>query len=140
MADNVSGSYTNLANTGIYSGTTSGTLNISNVSGLDSTYYRCIISNANCSIISNAALLRALISPDITLQPKPVAVCSGSSTSFSVVANGGVIAYQWQSDSSGTFEDLNNAGVYSNVNTATLNVSRLRRYEWDIISVYCNGM
>lgn len=63
----------------------------------------------------------------IETQPTSVTVCPGAATLFSVVASSinGVITYQWQSDVSGSWANLANDGVYSNVTTATLNISNI---------------
>jgi len=56
------------------------------------------------------------------------AICTGTNTSLLVNATGGMynaIAYQWQFsiDGGNTWVNLSNGGVYSNVNTATLNIT-----------------
>ena len=120
-----SSNFINLTNGGVYSGATTATLNISNDTGLDSTSYRCIISNLNCNITSNKALLRVLTAPDITEQPKSISTCSGFSASFSLTVTGSSLAYQWQSNAGGTYQNLTNGGVYSNVTSATLDISNV---------------
>src|SRR4029079_2523263 len=48
---------TNLTNTGVYSNTTTATLNISRNSGLNGKYYRAVITNPGGTVNSNGALL-----------------------------------------------------------------------------------
>lgn len=62
--------------------------------------------------------------PVFTTHPANVAVCSGSSTSFTVVATDAV-SYQWQISTNGgtTWNNLSNNSIYTNVTTATLNIS-----------------
>ena len=61
--------------------------------------------------------------PVVTANPNDVTVCAGSPTSFSVTATGTTLTYQWQEDSGGGFVNLANVAPYSNVTTATLNIS-----------------
>ncbi|MEO5570633.1 MAG: hypothetical protein ABIT08_09305, partial [Bacteroidia bacterium] len=59
----------------------------------------------------------------ITAQPAAnVAVCSGADTSFSLTAPGAT-GYQWQEYNGSVWSNLANGGVYSNVTTATLNLT-----------------
>jgi trimeric autotransporter adhesin len=62
--------------------------------------------------------------PVFTTHPANVAVCSGSSTSFTVVATDAV-SYQWQISTNGgaNWTNLSNNSIYTNVTTATLNIS-----------------
>jgi len=53
--------------------------------------------------------------PAITLQPQDLAVMAGQAASFSVLASGGGLSYQWQSMAAG-------AGSFSNISGATLPV------------------
>ena len=122
---NVSGAYENLSNGGIYSNVTTATLNISNVTGLNNTNYICIVSNGSCSISSTPAILTILNAPVISVQPTPATSCTGIGASFTITATGGTLTYQWQSNASGTFKNLSNGGVYSNVTTATMDISNV---------------
>ena len=61
---NTGGGFTNLSNTAPYSGVTTGTLSISNVSGFNGYQYRCIATNSNGSATSNAATLT--VNPSMT--------------------------------------------------------------------------
>ncbi|WP_146171720.1 T9SS sorting signal type C domain-containing protein [Flavobacterium magnum] len=58
--------------------------------------------------------------PSITTHPANRAICAGSATTFSVVAAGNGIGYQWQLNSGSGYTNLSNGGVYSNVTTNTL--------------------
>ncbi len=77
--------------------------------------------------------------PDISDEPDAVIVCAGSATSFTVAASGsGTLSYQWQEDGI----DLTNTGVYSNVTTATLNISDvtgLNGKQYQVIITNDNG-
>ena len=61
----------------------------------------------------------------ISTQPTDQVICAGDNGSFSVVAAGSNITYQWQLSTNGgvSFANLSNGGVYSGVTTATLNIT-----------------
>lgn len=65
----------------------------------------------------------------INTQPQDSEVTEGDPTNFSVTAvsspAGATLTYQWQmdADANGTFANISEAGVYSNVDTATLSIS-----------------
>ncbi|MEM7107033.1 MAG: hypothetical protein AAF519_02320, partial [Bacteroidota bacterium] len=61
--------------------------------------------------------------PTITSQPMSQSVCEGNSTSFSVVATGTSLNYQWQVDNGGGFTNVTNGGFYSGATTSTLSIS-----------------
>lgn len=63
--------------------------------------FNCIVSNTAGSDTSNIAILHVLETPPvILLHPENVSVTLGSASSFSVVASGSNLAYQWQRDDS----------------------------------------
>jgi hypothetical protein len=66
-------------------------------------------------------------SPAITSQPTSRRIVEGETETFSVVANGTALNYQWQvsEDGGNTFSDLSNLSPYSNVSTAHLRVSNV---------------
>jgi Immunoglobulin I-set domain len=114
--------YTNLTNGTLYSGVTTATLNINNVTGMDGYLYRCNITNAVTTVTTNAAKLTV---NRFILQPTNMSTCSSCGAGFTVIARGGNLAYQWQisTDNGLTFSDLSNGGVYSGVTTKTLAIS-----------------
>ncbi len=62
----------------------------------------------------------------ITAQPPNRVITDGVNTTFTVTATGTTPTYQWQVDTTGTgtsFVDLANGAPYSNVTTATLNIT-----------------
>ncbi|NTW32438.1 MAG: hypothetical protein HGB12_07415 [Bacteroidetes bacterium] len=74
------------------------------------------------TVSGNYAIAVNSTSPNITVEPASVNTCLGSgSESFSVTATGG-LSYQWQEYIS-SWNNLSNAGLYSNVNTATLTIT-----------------
>ncbi|NTW31331.1 MAG: hypothetical protein HGB12_01630 [Bacteroidetes bacterium] len=77
----------------------------------------------NGSISSDYPITINSTAPNITGQPEnPAAVCAGSgSPSFTVIATGG-LTYQWQ-EFIISWNNVANAGVYSNVTTSTLTIT-----------------
>ena len=61
--------------------------------------------------------------PTITTQPVDAVVTENGNTSFTVVASGTGLTYQWQVDTGSGFVDLTNVAPYSNVTTATLDIT-----------------
>ncbi len=61
----------------------------------------------------------------IVTPPSNANVCSGSNTSFTVVPSTGTYTYQWLVSINGgvTYTNVTNGGIYSGVNTATLNLT-----------------
>jgi uncharacterized protein (TIGR02145 family)/uncharacterized repeat protein (TIGR02543 family) len=78
------------------------TYTISTVSITDNgTKYRCKVSNSAGSTVSNSASLTvaaAVIPPSIVTQPVSKSVITGQGATFSVVASGSSLKYQWQKD------------------------------------------
>jgi hypothetical protein len=64
------------------------------------------------------------IPPSITTQPSALpAICAGAPTSsYTVVATGDGLAYQWQVDTGSGFTNVTNGINYSGASTATLNI------------------
>lgn len=60
---------------------------------------------------------------NITAQPPNRVITDGNNTTFTVTATGTTPTYQWQVDTGGGFVDLVNGAPYSNVTTATLNIT-----------------
>ena len=122
------GGFLPLADGGVYSGTTTTILDISNTSGFNAYRYQCIVTEScTCSVTSNDAILNVYDFPLETTAPIPFTVCEGDNTSFTVVVDPftspGVFTYQWEEDQGGGFVPLANGGIYSNVTTATLNLT-----------------
>ncbi|RYD54443.1 MAG: hypothetical protein EOP56_19200, partial [Sphingobacteriales bacterium] len=122
QVDNGSG-FTNVSNAGVYSGVTSATLNITSATGAMSGYnYRCVVSNANCSVQTSSANLLVGASPSITSQASNKTICEGSNTTFAINASNAT-TYQWQEDAGSGYTNISNGGAYSGTTTATLSIS-----------------
>ncbi len=127
VSTNGGGLWTNLTNTGIYSGTTTATLNLTAATSTVNGYqYRCVVSGScTPATTSNAAILTINLVPAITAQPGNSTICSGNNTSFSVTATGTALTYQWQVSTNGgsLWTNLTNTGIYSGTTIATLNLT-----------------
>lgn len=122
-----------LVDGGNISGSSTSTLDISNVSAGDAGSYVCIVSSLCSSTInSTAATLTVNNSTVITAQPVDVTVCSGSPAVFSVTATGTGLGFQW---------NVNGIAILGATNAtytiASTLVSESGTYTLDIISA-CN--
>lgn len=103
--------YVNVEEGGIYSGTTTNTLSITDgPSSLDGNVYRAEIGNCSSPVYSDEVNLmisdQAIITEQLTTQE----VCEGGDVIFSVLAQGSNLSYQWQERLSGSvdFVDISN--------------------------------
>ncbi|MBC7937639.1 MAG: M36 family metallopeptidase [Rhizobacter sp.] len=124
VSNNGGTSYTNIA------GATAATITISNVTvAMNNNRYRLLINDGNCTVnvASDGAILSINQPVSITTQPVNTIGCVTQSTSFTVVAAGLTITYQWQlsTNGGGSFVNLSNGGSYAGVNTNTLTISNL---------------
>lgn len=118
--------FTNVTNGGVYSGATTGSLLLTLPPSTFNGYqYRCIAA-VSCSTItatSNIATL-SVGAPTAVLSMTPnTTACNGTPAVFTVNAGGTNLTYQWQVYDGTGYYNLSNAGIYSGVNTATLNIS-----------------
>jgi parallel beta-helix repeat protein len=58
--------------------------------------FHCVVTNAGGNTSSNAATLAVIVPPTITTEPADTTVVEGSRATFTVVAAGGALSYQWQ--------------------------------------------
>ncbi|WP_139839225.1 YDG domain-containing protein, partial [Christiangramia flava] len=63
-------------------------------------------------------------SPNISSEPSWQSKTYGENVSFSVVASGDALAYQWQVDTGSGFQNLSDNLFYSNTSTATLQITK----------------
>lgn len=114
----------------VYSGYTTATLSLTGIVIANNTYqYRCIVTgNCTPTATSAAATLTVNNSAAITSQPVSVGVCANTNTSFSVVASGTGLTYQWQlsTDNGTSWNNITAAGTnptYAGWTTATLSLT-----------------
>lgn len=106
--------FSNLSNGGVYTGVTTATLNITGATALLNNYrYRCIASTQCGSTTSGAGILTINNPPAITSSPSDITLCAGSNNTFTVVATGSGLTYQWQLSPAGC------TGPWTNIPTAT---------------------
>ncbi len=121
------GPWTNISNGGVFSNVTTATLNITGATGMMNGYqFRCIAGAACGLTYSNPALLTVNTAPAITGQPTASAVCGAATTSFSIIATGTGLTYQWQvsiAGCAGPFVNIANSAPYSGINTPTLTIN-----------------
>jgi hypothetical protein len=134
-----SGAWINCSNGLVYSGSTTNSLQVLNITGLNSYQYQCVVTNSTaCSIISNAATLTVNSSPLITTQPLSITSCTNQTTTFTLVASGTGLTYQWQNrnGSAGTWLNCTNGAIYNNSTTSALqilNPASLNSYQYRCI-------
>ncbi|HEX6428650.1 MAG TPA: hypothetical protein VF008_13235, partial [Niastella sp.] len=112
VSTNSGGPYTNVTNSATYSGATTVTLTISNVTiGLNGNWYRCVVTDGTGSTQSIGANLTVNQSPAVELGPRGVFAC----VNFADVRRSLVLipgySYQWQLST-------NNGVSWNNVNPA----------------------
>ncbi len=118
--------FVNVTNGGVYSGVTTGNLTlILPPPSYNGYQYRCIagIACGTTTVISNTAVLTLGTATTVNGNPPHVTICNGSPASFTVNAAASNIGYQWQVYDNTGYYNLSNTGVYSGVNTTTLNIS-----------------
>ncbi len=106
--------YNNVTNGGVYSGAQLATLNITGATAvLNGNRYRCKLTSSCGNATSTAALLTVNTLPAISTQPADATLCVGANNTFSVVASGTGISYQWQISLNGC------AGAWNDILGAT---------------------
>ncbi len=107
--------FTNLSNSGVYSGVTTDTLTITGVtSGLNGAQYQAVFSNAaGLTATTTPATLTVDYAPAVTSNPSSVTVNAGQSTTFTAAGASGNPAptVQWQvsTDGGNTFTPITGA-------------------------------
>jgi PKD repeat protein/uncharacterized protein (DUF2141 family) len=115
--------FTDLANTGIYSGVNSNILQLSGVTGTyDNSVYRVRVSGTCPSpVYSNFVNLEVGIPPVVTLNPVPKSICAESGTEyFTANGTGSIDEMRWQVNNAGAWTDLTDDAVYSGTGTPRL--------------------
>ena len=123
-------------------GGTNNILNVNNVTAaMNNNIYRVVVSSSCGTATSNNATLTVTGNNQITTQPVSTGTCIGSSASFSVVASGANLAYQWQQSTtgcSGTFSNM--AGQTSPTLNLTNVTAGMNGYAYRVIvSGSCGG-
>ncbi len=147
--------YTNVVNAGVYSGATSPSLVITGATVAMNNYLYRVLVTGSCApaVTSNAITLSVNIPAVITTQPVNTSVCvsgglASTTTTFSVVATGGGLTYQWQVSTDGgtTWTNITNGGSYAGATSATLTLSGVpvtftnNRYRVIVTTGGCTGV
>ncbi|MFM2157357.1 MAG: hypothetical protein RL516_2106, partial [Bacteroidota bacterium] len=119
--------WSNLADTGSLSGSSTPTLVISNLSlAYNASQIRCVAYGPIApNAISNTATLTVLKVPAITSFTPSRTVCENDNCSFNVQSPGGsgLFTYQWQVDSGLGFVNVVNNFNYTGATTKTINIA-----------------
>ncbi|TAK34078.1 MAG: hypothetical protein EPO28_16490 [Saprospiraceae bacterium] len=123
--------WTNLTDAGVYTGTSTQTLNISSVAGLYGRCYRLRTVTGSClEVFSNKACLSVEGPIAIVNQPDTVTQCSGSPVLFMLGTTNGstdnaTTNYQWQESTDGgtTWANLSDGSIYNGVQTDTMSIA-----------------
>lgn len=111
---------------GVLSGTTSATLNFTNIpASFDGYIYHCVISGAcGQDIPTESSSLSIQSIPVIVTQPVDQSYCNGQTSGFSVEVEGSNIDFQWQvsSDGGATFTNIPAGSPYSGVSSFALTI------------------
>ncbi len=124
--------FEDLSNSFPYTGANSSTLSISSVASYFNNYkYRCIVSGV-CSgpVTSGSATLTVNPLLTITGQPENAYTCSTKpqnerTVTFTVVATGSDLTYQWQVDAGFGFVSPPTTPIHTGINSPTLTVSNI---------------
>gem|GEM_PF-6922223 len=120
--------YSNLTNTGFYSGTTTNQLTITNAqTSLNGNQYRVIVNSTACptAVTSTSCVLTVNPVPVITAQSTNFTVCSGGNATYGITASGTSLSYQWQYSTNGAggpWTNQLNITPFTGANTPTLNL------------------
>jgi hypothetical protein len=100
----------------VISGATTAVINISKVTDADSGTYSVLVTNLAGSQVSQTATLTVLDPPMITQQPTDESVAATSSATFTVLATGTNLTYQWIKNATNLLSDgANVSGSASNI-------------------------
>ena len=87
------------------------------------TSFQRIVSDGVCGNSTSIPITITINTATSTGDPSNTTVCAGTNATFSVVAAGTNLTYQWQvNPGSGTFSNVTNGAQYTGVKTATLTV------------------
>ncbi len=97
------GTWTNLANGGVYSGVTTNSLAISNVNGLNGKQYRLQAQNSACGtawVASNAAQINVLSAPTISGLNSEIEICGGNAYTLNATTTNAT-SWLWERSTNG---------------------------------------
>lgn len=133
----------------VFAGTSSDTLLISPIIGLNGTRYRLKGWTGTCDTLTTAEVILNVEGPiTFTDQPDDVTLCAGDATCFTIAIDNstgvGTVQYQWQvSTVSGVWTNLSNTAPYSGAFTNQLCISDIsnlynRKYRCGVRTGNCD--
>ena len=117
----------NLSNSGIYMGVQTPTLMVFGPARtMDGTRYRVVIGgDCSADLVSEEAVLTVYTAPELSDHPDEFRGCPGGSATYSVVAAGTALTYQWQVNSGSGFVNVTDGATYSGTATPDLTINNL---------------
>ena len=120
--------WSNLSNTGVYTGVTAASLNISNVTGLNGYQYKvAVTSSGSCSATSSTGILTV----------NALAAASVSYTGSPYCSNGGTVTVTQTGTSGGTYSST--TGLSINSTTGAINTSASTAGTYTVTYSFTNG-
>ena len=118
---NLGSGFVNVANGGVYSGTTTGTLTITGATAAMNGYtYEAVFTNAGGTLASSPATLSV---DSVTTSPASQTIAAGSNVSFTAASSNSSDTVQWEVSTGSGFTPLSDGGVYSGTTTTTLTIT-----------------
>ncbi|RYE25874.1 MAG: T9SS type A sorting domain-containing protein [Sphingobacteriales bacterium] len=118
------GTYTNLANSTLYTGVNTPNLYITSATVAAAGDYRCIVSNeCNPPDTSDVANVRISTIANIWRQPGDQYLCQGVPLDLDVQASGPITGFQWQMDNGTGWKNVINTSPYSGAKSNLLRIS-----------------
>ena len=116
-------------------GATSASYTKTGTTGAMNGYQYQVIVSGDCPlpVTSNSVMLTVNTLPAITTQPTAQTVCAGVDATFTVVATGTGIIYQWQESTNGGGTFTNISGATSATYTKTATTSAMSGYQYRVI-------
>jgi len=120
----ISGVWTALSDGGDISGATSANLVLTNISTGDNGNYRVIITDNCSSVTSDEVTLTVNEITAVTPVNLNAEICEGDDYTFEVTTSGEApTGYQWQINTSGTWNDITDNGIFAGTATNTLTLT-----------------
>ena len=120
--------FSNVTNTGVYSGATTASLTLTNpTTGMNTYSYQCVVTNTcpgtATTSIATLSVTSGCTVPSITSQPTSITTNTSATVSYTVGATGTSLNYQWQVNTGSGYSNVTNTGVYSGATTASLTLT-----------------
>jgi len=122
---NTGSGYTALSDTGVYSGTATGTLTITGATQAMSGFqYEAVFTNSAGNATTTAVTLTVQTAPTVTTEPTDQTAIAGNTATFTAAASGTPTpTVQWEVNTGSGYTALADGGVYSGSGSATLTIA-----------------